>query len=335
MKVTLKNHIDHRQMTDDDLREAIDEAAIQTGMQSQLAKKPKVVVENPDAVPNFRRHLNVQNNNFALDCFTVEGAENSIRTVTPQYVVYVGEQLIQLFDYMNDAEQRSLAADLNRNLLNLRDYNRRIKDATEIANVRIRDIQARRFEIIRLDMLTPIYEETFGREIAAIIQAFADNVVFWHGIQTINIVHLLRIRRRQSMITWFRDHYYPVRTAAPPLFQDRTMILHMHDNPLSPAEQLFVRNPTVENLPTLEEYAGVVQEHDLTNNDIVDAMMGRDVNAGRMANQYEDVQVSIARGSVGDHGFRLRQVLNLQRVQPPRVAKNKQNKNPHDELKKH
>jgi hypothetical protein len=176
-------------------------------------------------------------------------------------------------------------------------------------------------------MLTPVFEESFSREIAEILETFGRNIRIWHGTQTNNIRRMLRIRRRQAMITWFRQNHYPVQTRAPPVFEGSSMVLHLlPNNFLSGYERRFVDNPTPENLPTLLETAVMLQPYELTNNNIIDRMMGPDPNENRMSNQYENINLSIARGSVGDEGFRLHEVEGVRRVQPDRQAKNK-NKN--------
>jgi hypothetical protein len=323
LKTSVKKHTDHRQITDDDLREAIDEVGETLTFQipehlgvvdsivenlNEKAKKRKIIIEHPDILPHFERFLTADYA-FGQHSFRVVPPEHNIEAVVPPYVVDPGEQIINTLDYYSSIEGDALNLEIRRRLEVMQDYNRRMNHAREIANIRIRSIQELRRNVIRLEMLTETYEDNYGRDIAAILESFAANIQLWHGIQQRNINLILRLRRRQFMLYWFRTHYYPIYNRTPPQFQGQNMVLHLQQNALSQFERRFVNDPTVTNLPTLEESERIVLPHELSNNDIIDGMMGQDHHANSVSNRDPQIHFSLARGGVEDEGFRLRQIV--------------------------
>jgi hypothetical protein len=273
-------------------------------------KKQKIFIQVPDILPHFETHMS-RNFYFGQRAFQIVPPNHNIVVVVPRYEVDLAEQIIASHDYFTRVEDDALSQEMIRMMYSVRDLNSKIKMAMETANLKIRSTQQRRADVIRLEMLTEDYEEIYATEIAEIIESYAMNIQIWHGTQQINIERILRIRRRQSMLLWFRKQFYPVTNQPPPQFQGRNMYVHLNQNPLSELERRFVNDPTVANIPSLIQLANVVQPHTFSNRNIIDAMMGVDAFAHNLSNEHENIYLSIARGSVGDYGFRLRQLENL------------------------
>jgi hypothetical protein len=322
LKLSVKQHTDHRGITDDDLREAIDEVGETLSLESSIpehlgvvdsivkqvkANKMKVLIEHPDILPHFERFMN-NDYDFGRRSFQIIPPQHHIVAVIPRYDVDLGEQLIMDTDYLTFQEGDALNVEIRRLLNVMQEYNRLMNLAREEANIRIRSIQMNRAGKVRLAMLNQAYEDNYSREIAAILESFAANIEIWHGIQNRNLMHILRIRRRQSMIFWFRQNYYPDIHRPPPRFKGERMVLHLTLNPLSEPERRFIANPTMTTLPTLAEGERNVQPHDITNNVIIVRMMGPDTNGNQV---HPNNLFSTARGGAEDDEFRLVRNPNL------------------------